>query len=507
MYRVYERGQTHFQIGENTNLFDGTYVGNVPCAHLLAVDKLDVPAPPPLAMREKMTTNLDEVGLITEEEENIVGYPLPSILVTTASSNHHIPTYKLRPLGPYVTLPLDAEKIESYPNPIRPVVRSRFDPLSEHSTNRLKLRNSENLLQVAGQALSITNSEPCYFWDLAQSICQRHQLDAYFPGRRQPRLVVSTSGLRRSTRTVVTSKTSAAGSKPRATRSKASAARSKPPKRLSRRSGKQRADTPGEVETSPPQMLYLRVNKKFLNLLPEATDLQPQPQPIPPVDGTTGNLNIIVAGLSSLDPYTGGASDWLLAVARLILDPHDAGSLYVLMPEESVQDWLEREIEDDLSRWTVVQPGQPLRATIYELRPANNAHFTPVKMSIRHARSMTSSGSANRATLFRDALLRRDTTCIITGAPDHPFLVASHLIPRRLGDAGVQAVVQRFTGSNDPVDIYDPRLGVLLSGPMDAAVDVYWVGFWPMGNVRLLILHALCINIFYTGMTESICPS
>ena len=193
MYQVYERGQTHFQIGDNTNLFDWTYVGNVARAHLLAADKLDVPAPPPLAMREKIPTSLDEVGPLTEEEENIIGYPLPSISVTTGY--HRIPTCNSRPLGPYVTLPPDAEKIEASffdPNPPPsncPVVRTRFDPLSEHSINRLKLHNPEkNPLQVAGQAFFITNGEPCYFWDFARSIW--HQLDAYFPEHRQPRSII-----------------------------------------------------------------------------------------------------------------------------------------------------------------------------------------------------------------------------------------------------------------------------------------------------------------------------
>ncbi|CAG8454696.1 846_t:CDS:2 [Ambispora gerdemannii] len=40
MIKVMERGQTKFQIGDNFNLFDFTYVENVAYAHLLAMDKL-----------------------------------------------------------------------------------------------------------------------------------------------------------------------------------------------------------------------------------------------------------------------------------------------------------------------------------------------------------------------------------------------------------------------------------------------------------------------------------
>ena len=36
MLKAYEKGQTRFQLGANTNLFDWTYVGNVAYAHILA---------------------------------------------------------------------------------------------------------------------------------------------------------------------------------------------------------------------------------------------------------------------------------------------------------------------------------------------------------------------------------------------------------------------------------------------------------------------------------------
>ncbi|CAJ0839643.1 10309_t:CDS:2 [Entrophospora sp. SA101] len=40
LIKVMERGQTKFQIGDNTNLVDWTYVENIAYAHLLAADKL-----------------------------------------------------------------------------------------------------------------------------------------------------------------------------------------------------------------------------------------------------------------------------------------------------------------------------------------------------------------------------------------------------------------------------------------------------------------------------------
>ena len=145
---VYERGQTHFQIGDNTNLFDWTYVGNVAKAHLLAADKLQAnPVLPVDALSDS----------------------LPSIELTIGS--HRIPTSTSRPLGPALTPVPNADEIaHSFTLPKsteqRPVLRTRFDPLSQTALDR----ETTSPLQVAGQAFFITNGEPLYFWDFARSI-------------------------------------------------------------------------------------------------------------------------------------------------------------------------------------------------------------------------------------------------------------------------------------------------------------------------------------------------
>ncbi|KDQ62382.1 hypothetical protein JAAARDRAFT_30285 [Jaapia argillacea MUCL 33604] len=167
LYQVYERNQTHFQIGNNNNLFDWTYVGNVAYAHLLAADKLvPVPSPPPIP-------------------SSIIDYPLPPISHTTGK--HRIPTSEARPLGPYVEKPVDGEELErrfqsdgddyytekSHP---RPVIRSKFDPLSDVAIARGRIRLEgepepiTDSLCVAGQAFFITNGEPIYFWDLPRAV-------------------------------------------------------------------------------------------------------------------------------------------------------------------------------------------------------------------------------------------------------------------------------------------------------------------------------------------------
>ncbi|KAK7056739.1 erg26, C-3 sterol dehydrogenase [Paramarasmius palmivorus] len=198
LYRVFEDRKTHFQIGDNNNLFDWTYVGNVAHAHLLAADKLDSPPPaPPLGPLEKLPL---EPPALTEAELELLTRPLPSIDLTVG--RHRIPTSEARPLGPYVTPPPNAEKlVQAFESTdgtsSHPVVRTRFDQLSENSIARSKLHNPEvHPLQVAGQVFFITNGEPCYFWDLPRIIWGK--LDAMFPGhiaKRQPWVMSRSIGL------------------------------------------------------------------------------------------------------------------------------------------------------------------------------------------------------------------------------------------------------------------------------------------------------------------------
>ncbi|KAF8177999.1 C-3 sterol dehydrogenase [Pholiota molesta] len=197
LLEAYLRGQTHYQIGDNTNLFDWTYVGNVARAHLLAADRLSTPPPaPPLAERnpEKLPASADEVPPLSAAELALITPPLPTVDLTTG--RHRIPTCDARPLGPYVTPPPDADKIAAaWADPAaadaapRPVVRTRFDPLSEYALQRAKLAAPDaHPLQVAGQVFFITNGEPCYFWDFPRMVW--NELDKYFPGKRAPRDVV-----------------------------------------------------------------------------------------------------------------------------------------------------------------------------------------------------------------------------------------------------------------------------------------------------------------------------
>ncbi|KAL4075176.1 3-beta hydroxysteroid dehydrogenase/isomerase family-domain-containing protein [Scleroderma yunnanense] len=158
LYQVYQRGQTHFQVGDNNNLFDYTYVGNLAQAHLLAADKLDSP-PAPIDQSQ------------TQTMLNDLNRALPPVSATTGY--HRVPTCNSRPLGPYVSPPPNASAIKAAfeaphdPHGLKhPIVRSRFDQFSETALSVAPT----NPLNVAGEVFFITNGEPVYFWDFMRLV-------------------------------------------------------------------------------------------------------------------------------------------------------------------------------------------------------------------------------------------------------------------------------------------------------------------------------------------------
>lgn len=159
---AFKEGKAHYQIGDNTNLFDFTYVGNVAYAHILAAQKL---IPPPVAPDE-------------DKVDEIINRSLPSIDATTGK--HRIPTSDARPLGPYVDPPPNADALLAAFNDTsyvesRPVARTRYDQFSKQALERSELPP----LQVAGQAFFITNGEPVYFWDFSRALWREMALGKY----------------------------------------------------------------------------------------------------------------------------------------------------------------------------------------------------------------------------------------------------------------------------------------------------------------------------------------
>ncbi|WWD21467.1 hypothetical protein CI109_105953 [Kwoniella shandongensis] len=156
-YEVVKNGQTKWQIGNNSNLGDFTYVGNVAHAHLLAADKLG-----------------------TKYPYSSLRDPIKSIDISLGE--HRIPTSQARPIGPN-TNPSEedlavARKFESGQvdeSDLRPVLRTKMDHFSAQSSladeeDESGSGVSAGGIDIAGQAYFITNGEPIYFWDFARTI-------------------------------------------------------------------------------------------------------------------------------------------------------------------------------------------------------------------------------------------------------------------------------------------------------------------------------------------------
>jgi hypothetical protein len=237
-------------------------------------------------------------------------------------------------------------------------------------------------------------------------------------------------------------------------------------------------------------MVYLRVNRRFLLLPNPPTPNQPNPPPSQPPPGATGNLNLIAGQLPRLQRFD-TTVDWLIRVARLILDPRGAGVLYTFQTG-TVEYWSNQEMNNS---WRQVGAGEQLAPTIYEYRRLDGQPMEPTRISNRHCR-FTLHPADNQATAFRASLLLQHPYCIISPTTTLPELLrASHLMPVRLGDQRLRHMFHRFTGVTTAVTRYHRSVGVSLNLCTDAFVDKFDIGFWDMGNVGSYFCALSCTNV------------
>jgi len=263
-------------------------------------------------------------------------------------------------------------------------------------------------------------------------------------------------------------------------------------RRLGKRT-KTSLDPPGNTPTTQPvnpasQTVYLRIHKTLLNRHHDSTPVQPVPPPSGPDPDATGHVVVIAANILDLQPFAGDFVNWLIKIAQLLFEPLDAHpEIRLYRPTtHDTQYWQSNDF--DPVQWVQVQNGEILRATLYEYRPANNQSVTISKQSLRIGQSTPSDFSANAATLFRHDLLLRDAGSILSGTAVENYIIASHLIPKRLGDGGIGSVMHRFTGITGPVTRFDRRLGVMLAkGVEDTSVDGFEVGFWETGPNQYML--------------------
>lgn len=130
------------QVGDNVNLWDTTYVGNLADAHLLAADKLAV----------HQDYEVDISSRLTSVRATLPDPPTPTSQGLRTADEDNIPTS-----------------------------RSKFDQFSSTLLDLAEEDLRENLvpgavhpLSVAGQSFFITNGEPIPFWCFARSVWQAY---------------------------------------------------------------------------------------------------------------------------------------------------------------------------------------------------------------------------------------------------------------------------------------------------------------------------------------------
>lgn len=212
----------------------------------------------------------------------------------------------------------------------------------------------------------------------------------------------------------------------------------------------------GATETLESDLVYLRVRRDFILPIPTLTSIPPPAQPL-----LTGHIYLIESTLGDIKRYAGAMVDWVIKIAQLICDPFREGRLYT-HTTETPSHWHD---SDRTPEWRQVVLGDPLQPGIYEFEPVGSVCLS--RISERNKHSKTTEDSRPFSTRFRNEVGECDGKCVVTQTSSP--VVASHLIPKRLGTDGAQAVAERFCGMQDAANIhkFDPRIGVLLTTNLD----------------------------------------
>lgn len=175
---AYKSGKKNVQIGNNTNLFDWTYVDNIAHAHLLAADKVGAKGSPyttellasvHLSQRSTGLSEKDSFldrGVPTSEKRPDVSgardyaRDIPSTLAATSLTEEGESTIDLRPVI--------RNKYDQFFHIVNPEVKSAGNPIP----NVVSI--AEETLPVAGQAFFITNGHPLPFWDFPRALWKEY---------------------------------------------------------------------------------------------------------------------------------------------------------------------------------------------------------------------------------------------------------------------------------------------------------------------------------------------
>jgi hypothetical protein len=229
-----------------------------------------------------------------------------------------------------------------------------------------------------------------------------------------------------------------------------------------------------------PDVVYLRVPWRSVCQLPacDARNLVIVSL-LDPDRRSSGHLYAIKAELARIHNLSQTA-DWLIKVTILLFEPRRNGSL-LTFSGGGVEYWYGRDRD---ASWRVVEENEIISATIYEFR-GEAEPLTLSRRCLRQSHSVTSQSRREDSTTFRNQILARDLSCPVSNVADPYAVTASHLIPKRLGDPCIQAIVKFYAGEVAAQLIdhrFHPALGILLYTPIDRRVDTFTVGFYRGDN-------------------------
>ena len=211
---------------------------------------------------------------------------------------------------------------------------------------------------------------------------------------------------------------------------------------------------------------YVSIRVRIANLDPETL-----------IDGQelSGHLYLIEGAFGNITRYAGNTVDWVIKMAHLLCEPLGDGRVYTHTTGTPTI-W---QNSDRDSSWQEVVQGDLLHPGIYEFE--STSPITLSKICDRQTRSVTSRGSVSvsNSTTFRRRLSQRDGGgCAVT--TNQASVIASHLIPRRIGSDSAKDIVERFAGAIEAADIhqYHPKIGLLLFSGIDHLVDIFQAGFY-----------------------------
>ncbi|KAE9401010.1 hypothetical protein BT96DRAFT_919140 [Gymnopus androsaceus JB14] len=182
-------------------------------------------------------------------------------------------------------------------------------------------------------------------------------------------------------------------------------------------------------------------------------------------DNTPGFLYLLKGDLADLEHFARDEhSQWLIDVVHGLCDPRQkSGQLWV---------W------DSDGQDSLVNPGDPLRALVYEYRVPVPIRLT--KISHRIKKSATDALGSGGTMRIR-VVTRDGGRCWITGLVAWDEVINTRACPKRMGDEQSSFIYEEFTGTAPPLGltIYNERFGISLTSNLDRHFDLYRIGLKP----------------------------